>query len=76
MKSEEERHEKYLEMKNDFEHYIFKVQNAWNNDSKDEIARRRVLEKCEKMLNWLDDNDNVGIQTLEEKKREFINCLQ
>ena len=78
MVSEDERHRKRLEMKNDVEAYVFEVRDAVEGKAGMEGNRRvsYLLSKCNEVLSWLEDNDDADVERLKEMKGELERVFQ
>ena len=68
-----------IESKNKLENYLFTTKNTVDDEKvKDKIPeedRNTITNKCDELLQWLDNNDNASKDEYEEKQKECENIV-
>merc|ERR1719439_64709 len=74
-KSEDEANKQRIEAKNGVENYAYNMKNTMNDEKlKDKIEagdKKTIEEKCDEVINWLDNNQSAEKEEYEEKQKEL-----
>merc|ERR1712196_464039 len=79
-KSEDEANKQRIEAKNGVENYAYNMKNTMNDEKlKDKIEagdKKTIEEKCDEVINWLDNNQSAEKEEYEEKQKELEGIMQ
>merc|ERR1712057_39129 len=77
-KAEDEANKDRIEAKNGLENYAYNLKNTVSDEKlKDKIEegdKKTIEEKCDEVINWLDNNQSAEKEEYEEKQKE-LECL-
>merc|ERR1711966_364549 len=74
-KSEDEANKSRIEAKNGLENYAYNMKNTMSDEKlKDKIEegdKKTIEEKCDEVINWLDNNQSAEKEEYVEKQKEL-----
>jgi heat shock protein 1/8 len=76
-KDEDQQIKLKIDARNEVENYIYSFKNSLNDNKEiDEESKKEAMEIVDDCIKWLDDSDDVDVDTFKNKRKEYEDKLQ